>query len=148
MLIKSDAVLTSAFSPIDLLGSNALGIGGETSPRHVGDVSLDYAERGLGIRLTGRYEGVSSLDLLDGSTPNKVRFVPLATFDTRLFIEGHRLLPDIPSLKGARLSATIVNITNARQDARDSQGATPLRYQPAYRDPKGRSFTLEFRKRF
>ena len=148
VLIKSDAVLTSAFAPIDLLGSNALGIGGETSPRHVGDVSLDYAERGLGIRLTGRYEGVSSLDLPDDSTPNKVRFAPLATFDMRLFIEGHRLLPDIPWLKGARLSATIVNITNAQQDARDPRGATPLRYQPAYRDPKGRSFTLEFRKRF
>jgi iron complex outermembrane recepter protein len=39
-------------------------------------------------------------------------------------------------------------LTNDRQDVRDRFGNTPLQYQPAYRDPLGRTVEFEIRKVF
>jgi iron complex outermembrane receptor protein len=42
----------------------------------------------------------------------------------------------------------VENVTGHRQRVTDSAGLTPLRYQPAYRDPVGRTFEVELRKVF
>jgi hypothetical protein len=42
----------------------------------------------------------------------------------------------------------VVNLINDRQKVRDSHGVTPLQYQPAYRDPLGRTIEFEIRKVF
>jgi iron complex outermembrane receptor protein len=47
-----------------------------------------------------------------------------------------------------RMSLSVLNATNDRQEVRDSFGGTPLQYQPGYRDPIGRTVELELRKVF
>jgi hypothetical protein len=42
----------------------------------------------------------------------------------------------------------VVNATDQRQKVRNSAGMTPIEYQPAYRDPIGRTIELEIRKVF
>ena len=148
VVVRNSAVLSSDFGRIDLLGVNGLGIGGEARPRHSGDATISYSERGLGLRLSGRYEGVSYLELLEGETSESLRFAPFATLSARLFVEGQRLLPGVKWFEATRISASILNITSSYQRTRDPQGNTPLLYQAAYRDPKGRSFALELRKAF
>ena len=148
VVARSSAILSSAFNRVDLLGVNGLGIGGEARPRHSGDVTISYSERGFGLRLSGRYEGVSYLELLDGETSDSLRFAPYATLSARSFVEGRRLLPGVKWFEATRLTASIVNITNSYQRTRDPRGDTPLRYQAAYRDPKGRSLALELRRAF
>lgn len=147
-LIRSEVILTSAFEAIDLLSADALGVGSEARPRHLADVALSYAERGLGLRLTGRFEGASFLEINGSEMPNSIRFAPLATFGARFFIAGQRAALNSGWLKGTRVTASILNLTNSRKRSLDTFGETPLRYQAAYFDPKGRSIALEFRKTF
>ena len=49
---------------------------------------------------------------------------------------------------GAELRATFTlgNILNARQKVRGENGETPVRYQPAYLDPLGRTVGITIRK--
>lgn len=49
---------------------------------------------------------------------------------------------------GATGSLAVGNLFNQRQGVTDRAGATPLRFQPAYRDPLGRNVTIEFRRSF
>ena len=53
-----------------------------------------------------------------------------------------------PFLRGMRVSLSIDNLFDARQQVRDRLGATPLSYQPGYLDPLGRSVRLTLRKLF
>ena len=53
-----------------------------------------------------------------------------------------------PFLRGMRVSLSIDNLFDARQQVRDRLGATPLSYQPGYLDPLGRSVRLSVRKLF
>ena len=66
----------------------------------------------------------------------------------RAFADMHRFLPKSDWTRGMRLSLNVLNATNDRQDVRDSAGITPLRYQPGYRDPFGRTIEVELRKVF
>jgi len=43
---------------------------------------------------------------------------------------------------------SIDNIFNTRQTVTDGTGGTPLRYQPDYLDPLGRTISVSFRKLF
>jgi len=58
--------------------------------------------------------------------------------------------PLIPAewLKNTRLSLSVTNVGNSRQQVIDNAGLTPLRYQPGYLDPLGRTFEIELRKVF
>ncbi len=47
-----------------------------------------------------------------------------------------------------RVSLSIDNLFDARQQVRDRLGTTPLSYQPGYLDPLGRSVRLSVRKLF
>ena len=109
---------------------------------------MGYAERGRGIRLTGRHQSESFLRLTGGTDSQVLRFSPLSTLNLRAFTELGRYAPDVEFLKGARLSLSIANIFNRRQKITDEGGTTPLAYQRAYRDPIGRTVELEIRKTF
>ena len=54
--------------------------------------------------------------------------------------------PNEGFLAKSRIRLDITNIANARPAVRDGNGRTPLFYQPAYLDPRGRTVTLRFRK--
>ena len=146
--LKSEILVSPGFNAVDLLSRDAFGLSGTERPRHEFDFTIGYAERGSGIRLTGQHKGKSFLSLIGGSTPNVLRFLPLTTLSLRAFVEAQRLLPSAQWLKGARLSLSVNNLTNSRQDVTDSAGDTPLLYQAGYRDPTGRLVQFEFRKTF
>jgi iron complex outermembrane receptor protein len=146
--LESELQIREGLDPIDLLSRGAIGLGGATRPRHQLDFSAGYAERGRGVRLTGRHQSESFLRLTGGQDTQVLRFSPLTTLNLRAFTELGRYAPDVEFLKGARLSLSIANIFNRRQKIRDEGGITPLAYQRAYRDPIGRTVELELRKTF
>jgi hypothetical protein len=115
-------------------------------PRHQFDFSLGYSEKGLGIRLNGERRTASFLTL--GESAGVLAFEPLTTFSLRAFVEGSRLAPGSSLLRGSRLGLGVPNLGNDRERIRDGRGITPLAYQPALRDPLGRTVELEFRKSF
>lgn len=148
ILLESDLLIRPGIARVDLLSRSAAGLGGASRPRHQFDVTLGYAERGLGIRLNAERRTASFLDLGGAESADLLRFAPLTTVGVRVFAEGSRIAPDLAWLKGSRLSLGIVNLTNARERVRDDNGLTPLSYQRAYRDPLGRTVEVEFRKTF
>jgi outer membrane receptor protein involved in Fe transport len=88
------------------------------------------------------------LNIESGSGANFLRFSPTTNLNLRAFTEARKLFPRADWLKGARISLTVQNLTNERQRVRDVTGMTPLRYQPGYLDPIGRTVELELRKVF
>lgn len=131
---------------IDLLGRSGVALGGAMRPRHRFDFTLGYAERGLGVRLTGERRGVSYLGAAEG--PGLLTFAPLTTLNLRAFVEGQRIAPSSPVLRRARVSLDISNLANRREQVRDGAGATPLAFQPVFRDPVGRTVELDLRVAF
>lgn len=147
-LLDSRIKVREGSGGIDLLSRDAFGLGGATRPQHEIDATLGYAQRGFGVRVTAQYRSASFLDLGSGSLSDSLRFSPLATFNIRSFIDAQRIAPSVGWLRGARLSVSLNNFTGASQVVRSSSGETPLRYQPAYLDPIGRTLQLELRKAF
>jgi hypothetical protein len=132
---------------VDLLGGGALGIGGGRV-RHQVDATAALTSDGLGARVGATWRGATTLDASIGGVSDTLHFSPLFLLNLRLFAEGRRLLPNSEWAKGLRLSLNVVNAANQRQKVRDSFGNTPLQYQPAYRDPLGRTIEFEIRKIF
>ena len=101
------------------------------------------------MRITAAWQSATSLK--GGPAVSDLRFSSLATINLRLFLnfdQRKKLVEQMPFLKGSRIRLRIDNITNAVRDVRDNKGATPLRYQPGYLDPVGRTIELSFRKLF
>jgi outer membrane receptor protein involved in Fe transport len=66
--------------------------------------------------------------------------------DLRLFADLQDRFPNAPWARDIRVSLTVANLLNDRQQVRDASGKTPLIYQPAYLDPLGRTVSLSLRK--
>ena len=140
-------VIRPGLDNVDLLGGGALGIGGGRV-RHQIDGTAAITSGGIGARLGLTWRGASTLDTSIGGVSDTLHFSPLAVFNLRLFADARRFLPRSDWAKGLRFSLDMVNLTNQRQRVRDSFGNTPLQYQPAYRDPLGRTIEFEIRKVF
>ena len=146
-LLESGVTIRPGEAAIDLLSPAAIGLGGLGQPRHRFTFSAGYAERGFGARLSAQHRSQSVLEA-GGSTANVLRFAPLTLLNLRAWIDGSRLLPAARFMQGTRLTLAVQNLTGVRETVRDSLGATPLAYQPAYRDPLGRTIMVELRKTF
>lgn len=146
-LLDSEIVIRPGFGAVDLLSPDAIGLAGASRPRHQFDFTLGFADRGLGVRLTGQYRGKSYLNLVSEATTDVLEFSPLTTLNLRAFAVGSRF-GDAPWLNSTRLTLAVLNLTNDRQRVRDSANDTPLSYQRDYRDPLGRTVELEIRKVF
>ncbi|MET0249922.1 MAG: TonB-dependent receptor [Sphingobium sp.] len=134
---------------LDLLDGDATGSAGG-QPRHVVEARVGYTNNGIGARLGVDWESGTHVDGALGGA-SRLNFGSLATANLRLFAnlgQMPALVKDHPFLRGARLSIGIDNIFNTRRDVTDANGTTPLRYQPGYLDPLGRSITISFRKLF
>ena len=73
----------------------------------------------------------------------------LATASLRLFVnlgQQPKLVAKYHWLRSTRLSFSISNIFDTRQDVTDGTGVTPFSYQPAYLDATGRTFKISIRK--
>ncbi|MBB3033248.1 TonB-dependent receptor [Alteriqipengyuania lutimaris] len=121
-------------------------------PKHTVEMEGGVFHKGLGTRLSGRYSSGYTIEGSDPTGATDLNFGDLVTFDLRFFMNLEQqkwLTGGTPGFfKGARLSFSVDNIFNARQDVTDENGITPIRYQPALIDPLGRTFEIEFRKLF
>ena len=148
ILLENEIVVASGYEAIDLLLPSALGFGSGGLSRHEIDLTARYGEQGIGAELSGRYSSAGFINVVDDGEVEALRFSALSTADMRFFIEGSRISSDENFLDGMRFTLAVRNITNSRQSVRDTEGFTPLIYQPAYRDPTGRLVEVSIRKRF
>jgi hypothetical protein len=146
-LLGSKLTIRPGDPTIDLLSPGAIGLGGLGQPRHRFDLGLGYAERGFGVRLNLQHRSASFLEA-GGATANVLRFAPLTTFGLRAWVQGSRLFPNSSLAKGTRFTILVQNLGDVRERVTDSFGVTPLAYQPAYREPIGRTIELQLRKTF
>jgi hypothetical protein len=146
-VVFSDTIrIRPGLEPVDLLEGGAIGIGGRVRHQLVGTASVTSG--GLGGRIGVTWRGPSALDSRIGSSVDTLRFSSLLVLNARAFADLKKVLPQEKWAKSLRLSLSVSNLTNAHQHVYDSHGATPLQYQPAYRDPLGRTFEFEIRKVF
>lgn len=132
---------------VDLLhGGSITGNGG--TPEHKVEVQLGYSNNGLGVRLSGNWQSGTAVKAGPGSTTGDLDFSSLATATLRVFADFGQMPMFIGKswARGLRATFTLSNITDERQKVRDQNGATPLRYQPAYLDPLGRTVGITIRK--
>jgi hypothetical protein len=147
VVLDNTIVIRPGVPTIDLLNGGAVGISGGRH-RHQSDFSLAFSAPGVGVRLTGVRRGESNLDAGEGGALGVLQFAPLTTLNLNSFAEADRVFPQLRFLKGGRLTLSVVNVTDERQRVTDPLGQTPLAYQPAYRDPVGRTIEFGFRKSF
>ena len=86
-----------------------------------------------------------------GGTSGDLRFGSLFAVNARAFVDLSQqasLTRAVPFLRGSRIRLAVDNIFNDIRDVRNAGGLVPLRYQPGYVDPAGRTFELSFRKQF
>lgn len=144
---KDEVLIRRGLPALDLLNGDTIGADGGTA-RHELEAQFTYSNNGIGLRLTGNWQGGTTVDGAPGSPTGDLRFSPQTTVNARLFVN----LGQIPALieqgwaQGARLSLRIDNLFDSHPRVRDATGATPLRYQPGYLDPAGRTVRLQLRK--
>jgi hypothetical protein len=147
IVFEDEITIRDGLPDVDLLDGGAIGLGGGRV-RHQLDATASLASGGTGIRVNANWRGKSELNALDSGVADRLSFSPVFNLGVRAFADLHRFLPHSQWAKGTRLSINIQNLTNDRQEVRDSFGDTPLRYQPGYRDPLGRTIEFEIRKLF
>jgi iron complex outermembrane recepter protein len=146
---KNEISLKPGVPPIDLLGGGTSGTLGGGEPRHTLELQSGITYRGLGARLTTKWQ--EGTTVVNGGAATALRFSDLTTLNLRLFVNlGNRpeWLVANPWFRGLRVSLSVDNLLNDRINVRDISGATPLAYQPAYIDPAGRTVRLSVRKLF
>jgi len=126
-------------------------VSGSGTPQDTARLVGGMFYRGFGVRYSASYTGEATVlgSGLPGSTD--LRFGSLATLDLRMFVdlgEQEKLVRDQPWLSGVRLAFVVDNVFDSRREVTDSDGNTPLRYQPLLLDPTGRYIGIDVRKVF
>jgi hypothetical protein len=147
IVLKDEILIRPGLHPVDLLNGGAIGVAGGRV-RHQLEATAAVTSGGTGVRLGTTWLGSSTLDTRIDGLEERLRFSPILTFNLKAFADARRLFPQSPLAKRTRISLSLINITDDRQRVRDSFGNTPLQYQPAYRDPLGRTIEFEIRKVF
>ena len=145
-----DEILVYEGGPVlDLLKGDAIGSSGG-QPGHEVQLQAGLTHNGLGARLSGSWQSATTVNGgINGGEP--LRFSDLATVNFRLFAnlgQQRALVEKMPILRGTRVTFSVTNLFNSRQQVRDLNGDTPVSYQPAYLDPLGRSIRISLRKLF
>ncbi|MES2120566.1 MAG: hypothetical protein V4513_08335 [Pseudomonadota bacterium] len=148
MVFSNEIKIRPGLDTVNLLDGGAIGIGGGRV-RHQVDATASITRGGMGARAGLSYRGRSTLLTRIGTETDTVEFSPVTIVNLRLFADVNKVFPHTGKwAKGFRLSLDFLNIANDRQAVRDSSGATPLQYQPGYRDAIGRTIEIELRKVF
>ncbi len=146
--LNDEISIASGLPILDRLNGGATSFNGGT-PRHVVDLEGGFFHRGMGFRFIGNWRSGTTID--GGTTAPDLTFSELMTINLRFFVnfdQRKNLVKSVPFLKGSRIAFRINNLTNAIQNVRDGNGQIPLRYQPGYIDPLGRTLEISFRKLF
>jgi len=147
--LREEVVIRDGLPPIDLLKGGSISATGGV-PEHEVEVQTGFTKNGMGARLSAKWRSGTSVDGGTGAA-SQLRFSDLTTVNLRLFADlglQRELVQAYPFFRGSRVSLSVTNLFNERLDVRDAAGATPIRYQPDYLDPLGRSVQLTFRKQF
>jgi len=131
---------------LDQLAGDALTATGV--PRHTIGFRTFAFYQGLGGRLSYDWQSGTRVNGSADSDSSDLTFGSIGTFDLGLFADMETLFDGESWLDGTRVSFGVVNIFNERQSVTDADGVTPIRYLPAFLDPAGRTFEVEFRKLF
>jgi hypothetical protein len=149
----TDSVLIRPGVPeLDFLDGSAGGSRGGR-PRHELEFQGGLFKNGLGARVTANWQNstfVRGGPVAGGGSGQDLFFDDFATVNLRLFADLglQKFARERPFLRGMRVSLSIDNLFNARQQVRDGLGTNPISYQPGYLDPLGRSVRLSVRKLF
>ncbi len=150
---EDEILIRQGVPALDLLNGSATGESGG-SPRHEVEVSGGRFFRGVGFRLNGTWRAPTRVDgsvIPGGGISDDLRFGSTFIANARVFMDlGQQagLTRALPFLRGSRVRLAVDNIFNDIRTVRDDSGAVPLRYQPGYVDPLGRTFEISFRKQF
>jgi hypothetical protein len=147
LVLRDEIIIREGAATVDLLNGGAFGIGGGRV-RHQLDGTLGFSNGGLGARLGLNWRSSQQLETRIGGKSETIRFSPLLLLNLRTVVDIRRLAPSVQWANGLRTTLNIANVANKREKVRDESGATPLQFQPAYRDPIGRTIELEVRKVF
>ena len=147
--LRDEVLIRPGVPELDFLNGSAAGnLGG--NPRHEVEAQAGIFRDGMGALLNARWQsGTRVTGALGGGTD--LEFSPLTTVNLRIFADlsqQRALVRQIPFLRGTRISVEFNNLFDRRIEVRDSNGMTPLSYQPGYIDPIGRSVTFTLRKLF
>jgi len=144
--LVDEVTIADGLPKLDYLEGEAVGSTGGR-PRHEIQAETGYYNNGLGARLQANWRSGTTVD----SSAGDLRFSPYADVDLRLFAnlgENFDLVAKHPFFRGSSVRLDIENIFNNRPNVRDSNGMTPLSYQPALLEPVGRTIGITFRKLF
>ncbi|HEY8434960.1 MAG TPA: hypothetical protein VIK68_10165 [Sphingomicrobium sp.] len=147
IVFSDQIVIRPGLPPVDLLGGGAIGIGG-SRPRHQVDATAALTSGGMGARIGVTWRGPNELLSRLNGTTDTLHFSSVLAMNVRAFTDLKRVIPHAAWARSLRISLDVLNVTNYRQRVHDSFGNTPLQYQPAYRDPLGRTIEVELRKVF
>lgn len=147
IVLSNTATIRDGLPTLDLLAGEVAGVG-TGRQRTASEASVALTDRGSGLRLSADRLGRSFLQIGPSSGGNLLTFGSLTRFDAKVFADTARLFPRSTFARNGRIALSVENIANARQQVSDGTGATPFGYQPAYRDPIGRTITLELRRTF
>jgi hypothetical protein len=136
-------------APLDLLDGASIGTGGGT-PRNQLDLQSNLTRGWLGGGLNARWRQGTVVRPLAGSAGQDLIFSDLTTVNLRLFADIGALpsLRRNPWTRATRLTLSIDNLFDQKQQVRARDGTTPMTYQDDYQDPRGRVFRVALRKQF
>jgi hypothetical protein len=146
----TNTVLVAPGGPLlDQLHGDA--VSGSGVPRNTLSLEGGLFYNGFGLRFSGNYK--SGTDVVGSGLPGSsdLHFGDLFTLDLRMFADLGRqesLTKAVPFFKNSRVSFSVTNLFDTRQEVTDQNGDVPLRYQPYLVDPTGRSLQVSFRKMF
>ena len=145
--LANEILIAPGFAPLDQLDGQATGAFGQ--PRNSARLEAGMFGKGMGFRLSGVYTGSTRLDGsgLPGSTD--IIFSDIVTFNLRVFANvGEIAGKNEGFLKDFRVSLVADNMFDAQRKVRDSNGNTPVNYQPFVIDPLGLYVGFDIRKLF
>ncbi len=143
--LANEILIAPGLQPLDQLDGQATGAFGQ--PRQSSRIEAGIFGKGMGLRLSGIYTGTTRLDGLPGGTD--ILFDDIVTFNLRLFANmGEITGKNEGFLKDFRVSLVADNVFDAQRKVRDSNGGTPINYQPFVIDPLGLYVGLDLRKLF
>jgi hypothetical protein len=145
--LDNEILIADGLAPLDQLDGQATGAFG--LPRHSSRLEAGLFGKGVGMRLSGIYTGETRLDGsgLPGSTD--LFFDDIVTFNLRVFANlGEITGKNEGFLKDTRVSLRADNLFDAQRRVRNSDGDTPINYQPFVIDPVGLYLGIDLRKLF
>ncbi len=145
--LNREILITPGGPQLDLLDGDSLSTFG--TPRHNSRLEAGLFKNGLGVRVSGRYTGKARIDGSGAPGSTDLFIEDLATFNLRLFADlGQVLNKERGPFKNMRASLRINNVFDGRRRVVDSNGDTPISFQPLLIDPTGRYLGIQLRKLF